>query len=293
LPSLSDVDCAWVAGLLEGEGCFHISKPGPNRPTGQLLIKCAMTDQDTVQKLERTCPRAVDPESKRCLSTRPITRRRGYGEGVKLFRKIRIPRYEMDVVFGSRKVIKDPKSTTQQHYYKDDIWTGYGAKVAELIPEGFIVYGELCGWTPDGAPLQKGYTYHLPVGEAALYVYRVSHINGQGHLSDLSWDGVKDFCKARGLKWTPELYRHMIQDSPDEIPHLDACIAEILDKQFAGFGNWNDMPLFLSDHKTVDEGVCIRQEGLVPLILKAKSPKFLEHETKLLDAGVVDLESAA
>lgn len=34
------------------------------------------------------------------------------------------------------------------------------------------------------------------------------------------------------------------------------------------------------------------QEGLVPKILKAKSPIFLGHETKLLDEGVEDLESA-
>ena len=77
------------------------------------------------------------------------------------------------------------------------------------IPEGYIVYGELVGWTPDGTALQKNYTYHLPVGQAELYVYRVAHINSQGVLSDLSWDGVKAFCQARGLKWTPELARFM------------------------------------------------------------------------------------
>lgn len=207
---------------------------------------------------------------------------------------VTIPLYEYDVVFGSRKVIKDPNNPRQNHYYKDDIWTEYGKKIADLIPEGFIIYGELVGWAssgPDAVPLQKNYTYHLPTGEAELFVYRVSHVNTQGHLSDLSWDGVKEFCRARGLKWTPEVariaYGHYHETSLDEV------IDSLLDIRFADGGGWNETLLPLSDKKTVDEGVCLRQEGLVPLVLKAKSPKFLEHETKLLDKGEVDMESAA
>jgi hypothetical protein len=54
-----------------------------------------------------------------------------------------------------------------------------------------------------------------------------------------------------------------------------------------------EQPLQLSSPKTVDEGVCLRQEGVVPLILKAKSGVFLAHETKLLDKGESDMESVA
>ena len=42
----------------------------------------------------------------------------------------------------------------------------------------------------------------------------------------------------------------------------------------------------LSRVNTVDEGVCVRAEGVIPTILKAKSPQFFEFETKLLDEGV-------
>ncbi len=42
---------------------------------------------------------------------------------------------------------------------------------------------------------------------------------------------------------------------------------------------------------TVDEGVCVRIDAITPRIYKAKSPKFLEHETKILDRGEADLES--
>lgn len=214
-------------------------------------------------------------------------------------RKIKIPKYEHDVVFGSRKVIKDPNNPNQQHYYAtsgDDLWTHYGKRIADLIPANMIVYGELIGWTPDGAPIQKNYTYDLPQGQCELYVYRVAHVNVDGVLSDLSWDGVVEFCKYRGLKWAPELCR--VHPGP---AFLDRIIDEVMDERIAGLEpqdwlqtpGWKDDPVIVSSHKTVDEGVCIRQEGFVPTILKAKSPKFLEHETKLLDEGDSDMESAA
>lgn len=217
--------------------------------------------------------------------------------------KITIPRYEYDFVAGSRKVIKDPNNPRQNHYYKDDIWTHYGKKIAELLPEGTIIYGELVGWTPgpDAVPIQKGYTYHLPRGEAELYVYRVSQINAQGFLTDLPWDGVKEFCLSRGLKCVPELMRLPIWLLDDPTSSVDDLWERIADSRYAdGMSNswddwegWTENPLPLSDKKTVDEGICLRQEGLVPIILKLKSAKFLEHETKLLDKGEVDLESAA
>lgn len=221
-------------------------------------------------------------------------------------RWVKTPDYEFDVVYGSRKVIKDVNNPNQNHYYQSDIWTDYGKKIAALIPEGFIVYGELIGWTSDGAPLQKGYTYDVPRGEAHLYVYRVAHINSQGHLSDLSWDGVKQFCQVRGLKWTPEMDRVSFGGADPEYPSIeeltqyitqamDMRYADHYDKTVAGtaVAALIDRPISLSDKKSVDEGVCLRQDGLVPTILKAKSPKFFEYETKLLDSGEVDTESAA
>lgn len=198
--------------------------------------------------------------------------------------------YVYDAVFGSRKVIKDVNNVASG-YYKTDVWTEAGQKVADLIPEGVILYGELVGWTSDGSPIQKGYTYNLPKGECELYVYRVAFINAQGTLVDLSWDGVKEFCTARGLKWTPELFR-------TDTVNLEYDVDAAMDRRYhdawlgATENDFIDEPVPLSDKKTVDEGLCIRQEGIVPTILKAKAPAFLLHETKLLDAEEIDLESA-
>lgn len=206
--------------------------------------------------------------------------------------RVKTPDYAYDVVYGSRKVIKDAADPNQNHYYQtdgDDLWTHYGKKVADLLPEGIILYGELVGFTPQGQAIQKNYTYGYTPGECELFVYRVASINAQGHLSDLSWDGVRDFCRARGLKWVPELFRCTWEGSNDD----DELVDDFMDRRLAEYYDCNPLLLPLSGKKTVDEGICLRQEGLVPLILKAKSPKFLEHETKLLDSGECDLESAA
>jgi hypothetical protein len=97
----------------------------------------------------------------------------------------RITRY--DVVYGSRKVIKDINNPNQDHFYDSDIWTDCGKTIASVIPEGYILYGELVGWTPTptaghnqefidkvpdekrvevlgSSPIQKNYTYNLSKG---------------------------------------------------------------------------------------------------------------------------------
>lgn len=42
----------WAAGILEGEGCFSIFKR-KNKDYSQCSIQCEMTDQDTVEKLQK------------------------------------------------------------------------------------------------------------------------------------------------------------------------------------------------------------------------------------------------
>lgn len=42
-------EAAWLAGLLEGEGYFQVTKPRKNNPSLS-LIRLGMTDKDTVEK---------------------------------------------------------------------------------------------------------------------------------------------------------------------------------------------------------------------------------------------------
>ena len=91
---------------------------------------------------------------------------------------------------------------------------------------------------------------------------------------------MKEFCFYRGLNVVPEIFRGK---------HKDFIATDFLDKQLKKIYS-NCLPL--DSEETVDEGVCIRVDKLTPYILKAKSPKFFEHETKLLDKGEIDMESS-
>lgn len=192
---------------------------------------------------------------------------------------VKVQTTEFDMVYGSRKVIKDVNNPGQNHFYGEDIWSREGAKLNGLVPENFIVYAELIGWTGDDAPIQKGYTYRVPNGLSALYVYRVAFINGQGRIVDLAWNQVKEFCRDLGLNHVPELWSGNIDD---------LNVEEFLDVKY---NTWYPQAVPLAKESPVDEGICIRVDGLAPYVLKAKSPKFFEHETKMLDQAAPDLEA--
>ena len=189
--------------------------------------------------------------------------------------------HEWDAVAGSRKVIKDPNNPDQQHYYESDIWTQYLARVEHLIPEGFVVYGEIVGYTPEGAEIQTNYTYGQAPGTCELYVYRIAVVNVRGVVVDLSWPQVREWCSNNDLRHVPDLWGG---------PHSEFIPEQWIDRRFADDGLPGTLPLG-TNKKLVDEGVCIRADGLTPVILKAKSPIFLGHETALLDKDVVDIES--
>ena len=194
---------------------------------------------------------------------------------------VTVDEHEWDSVAGSRKVIKDIHNSNQNHFYNDDIWTDYLGKVEHLIPEGFVLYGEIIGWTPNNAAIQSNYTYDHAPGTCSMLVYRITTVNVRGIAVDLSWDQVKEFCDQNGFQHVPELWRGK---------HSDFVVDHWIDIRYKDVGFNQAVSLGAGNKKLVDEGVVIRAEGLRPTLLKAKSPIFLAHETKLLDKGEVNLE---
>jgi hypothetical protein len=193
---------------------------------------------------------------------------------------VKVQEHSMDYVFGSRKVIKDVNNPNQNHFYSTDIWTEEGAKLTGKIPENFLLFGELIGWTPEGNPIQKNYTYQVPEKTCDLYIYRVAFINAQGFVCDLAWDQVKEFCRDRDIRTVPELWRG---------PHKEFVVEDFIDTKYHEQGYPGAVPL--DKASPVDEGVCIRADGIAPYILKAKGPEFYAHETKMLDEEALDVEA--
>lgn len=193
---------------------------------------------------------------------------------------------EYDYVFGSKRVVKDVNNPNQNHFYSTDIYSEEGKKLEGSIPEGYLLYGELVGWTPENAPLQKHYTYDVPAGTCDLYIYRVAFVNPQGFVCDLSWDQVVEFCRDRGIHTVPELWRGKYADFDvyDWIEDEDHPTIH----KYHEDGYPQAVPL--DKDSPCDEGVCIRLDGIAPYILKAKGPLFYGHETKMKDEEAVDIE---
>lgn len=213
----------------------------------------------------------------------------------KLSKKVGTPNFTYKFVVGSRMVVKsidyEAESAGKQHFYAEDLWSRYAKEknLGDLIPDGYIVYGELVGFTPDGAPIQKDYTYEAADKEAALYIYRVATVTPSGVVVDLSWPATKAFAAGIGVKTVPELVTSL---------HADFTANDWIDTNYYNdwsdneYGSFVDVPVRLSSAKMVDEGVCVRYDGPNGIyILKAKSPIFLGHESKMLDENAADLES--
>ncbi|MFC3504487.1 RNA ligase family protein [Micromonospora krabiensis] len=193
---------------------------------------------------------------------------------------VKVPETEWAYVYGSRNVVKDPDNPSGHDFYGADLYSQIGSQLKGLLPKGFIVYGEVIGWVPDtDKPIQKGYTYRIPVGGYQLYIYRVTTINEDGLAVDLSWPAVKEFCQSVGLNTVPEV--------TSAYAVREDLVTYYLDKRLSDTFPW----LVPTDGSMVDEGVCLRVEGITPLVVKAKSPLFLQHETKMLDQGVTDTEA--
>ncbi len=222
----------------------------------------------------------------------PVNRQLTWKDKIAKFFGVEVRTTGYDHVYGSRRAIKDVNNPNQAHFYKDDIWSVEGKKLDAIVPQNFILYAELVGYTEDGGAIQKGYTYNLSPGNCALYVYRIMVITNDGRHVELSWDAVKRFCADNGILYTPEFFRGRKVDLVERIASL--MDVRYYDGVMNGSLAFTDLPVPLSDAGTVDEGVCIRileSEAVSPTILKAKAPLFLAHETKLLDEDVVDLES--
>lgn len=193
---------------------------------------------------------------------------------------VQIATTSFDHVYGSRKVVKDVNNPNQDHFYAVDLWSTVGKKLDAVVPENFVLYGEVVGWVGE-KPIQKGYTYGLSEGTYQLYIYRIAVVTNSGRVVDLSWDQVVRFCADAGLKSVPELWRGK---------HADFHVDDWTDIVYADNGFPQAIPV-KGKKGVVDEGVVVRAEGMAPYLLKAKSPKFLAHETKMLDEEAFDLEA--
>lgn len=192
----------------------------------------------------------------------------------KLWVKIENTKY--DYVYGSRRVIKNGIVVG---FYKDDIRKEISERYQLNMPKDIVFYGEIIGYAGQ-SQIQKDYTYNQKEGECDLYVYRMTFVNEDGIQIDFDYHTMEEMCTNLGIKVVP-LLREWLHENID--------IDRFLNVKYFDTLYSNAVPLY--DKSICDEGVVVRRDGVCPYITKAKSPDFLEKESKDLDGWIIDTET--
>lgn len=180
-------------------------------------------------------------------------------------------------------------------FYISDIWKRAFDDYKHALEPGITLYGELVGYTKDGAFIQKGYDYGCKVGEYKFMVYRITYTKPDGNLIEFSWQQIKGYCAKFELQ-------HVVE--------LNFCRIEEL---MANGGIGEEFPfevkrdMLLSRLQSTLERTCpycttgVPSEGVVLRrdghhfydAYKVKSKMFLKRETDELDKGIVSIEEEA
>lgn len=235
-----------------------------------------------------------------------VKRKLKFWEKVGKFLGFNMNEYGYDLVYGSRRVVKnkafeDPKG--QDHFFGYDLWEGIKDEIGHKIPKGYTLYGEMLGYNANGRAIQKGYDYGCsPSGLLGkpthkLEVYRITYVNPDGVVTELSYPQIAEFCKKYDL--TPaHLYFYgkasewLVRNT--EVEDLASIDARNWHEKFVTTleKKYNEKDCWMCVNKVPEEGVIVRKESLYSCeSYKLKSFKFLEWESKELDKGESDIES--
>lgn len=198
-----------------------------------------------------------------------------------------------DIIYSSRTVVKNKyiNTTVNSGFYNFDLWGVIADNLKDTLQDGITLYGEAVGQLPTGAWIQKGYHYGTRPNQHEVYVYRITSTNADGRVIEFSWPQIKEYCDRYGLKHVTEFYYGKAKDYCPAIPIEQHWNQNFLAKLEADFMLDRKCPL--NNNEVWEEGIVVRVDGLFECpAYKLKNFAFLEKETKDLDKGEVDMESA-
>jgi hypothetical protein len=132
------------------------------------------------------------------------------------------------------------------------------------------------------------YSYGCEPTESAVYVYRMTLTDEDGHSVDYSWNDVVKRCNEIGVNHVPHIKTITLNELAGNHSTVEDCresFASIVETFGSG-------PSTL-DSRHIKEGVCVRIEGGI----NNRTTKFKSFEFKVLegivkDSGVIDSEEA-
>ncbi len=212
---------------------------------------------------------------------------------------------EYNYLWSSRRVIKNPNHNS--FINKDDAWTKTALSLTGKIERGITIYGEIVGFKPNGAPMQKmggkAFDYGCEQGESELYVYRITHTDQFGSVREFSVPQIERYCAQYDLK---PCHTFFFGRADTLVPfsgvvHSDATRVitegdvedaknkwrkELLDFMVT---HYNEKDCFICENKLPEEGVVVRKDDKTFSAYKLKSIRFLEHETIELDSETAEV----
>lgn len=260
--------------LLEGQFNFHIDTPQLAKNIHRVEIDDHVTITQKMHGTSFICSKIL---TKRKLSL---------PEKISKVFKVKIDENEYTNLYSSRRVIKNLNKNAKNHFYKVDIWELVNKKIVDSLRPGMTVYGEIVGFLPTGEPIQKGYDYGCASTEYKFYIYRITTTDPLGHVLDWSWEQIKAWCSLAGFNHVPELYSGYMRNWKNGNFNFENLLEE-LKSEYLEKKCWN------CNNDVWDEGIILRRDNYLTFnVFKLKSFNFWQYETKMLDDGIVDLESA-
>lgn len=221
---------------------------------------------------------------------------------INLFRKKPIYKIANGNLCASRRVIKNRyinKHLTKV-FYSQDIWEIYNNWLKDYIPAGMTIYGEICGFLPDGSPIQGAYDYGNRPKHSFLMIYRIT--------TD-EQNGKKEWEISEVKKFTLNLMKLVPENENLSIHPIDILAEDSLRNLYPNVpvsGHWNEDIIDalrkdeklgfekmepLCRNKVPREGIVVRKIGdVIPEAWKLKAIAFLNKEAKEIDKGNTNME---
>ncbi len=264
------------ARVIPGQFAFHYSTP-------RLAENAHMINPEDI------IIASVKLHGSSVISSRVLVNRKlSIWEKVKKLLRFPVVTQEYDYLWASRTVLKSEYESS--HYYKQDIWKAAHEKVKHALEDKLTFYGEIVGWTgPGGGMIQKGYDYMCQPGELEVYIYRITTTEPDGTVREWPMMEVVEFCNNKGIKHVPITYHGPAKDWFPELSLENHWNQEFVEKIKNLPPMEQKCPYCKND--VLFEGWVIRNEKNTAA-LKVKAFAFSVRESKELDAGEVDIESA-
>lgn len=189
-------------------------------------------------------------------------------------------------IYSSRTVIK----TRRDGKFTDDVWGVWARELfnKSKVEDGYTVYAEIAGYISHSKMVQKNYDYGFKPNENGLLVYRITHVDENGNVRELSFKEIQEYCAKHDLKIVPVYYQGKAKDLFPEIGVNDEWNKNFLARLSE---TYLEGDCEFCKNKVPSEGIVIRNESNERKpALKLKSFRFTLKESEARDKGESNME---